>query len=141
MTVAELEAFRRERFPQAHRSGATLVDVSDGECWMTLLCDEEHLRPGGTVSGPTLMALSDQAMYLALLATIGPVALAVTTNLNINFLRRPQPGLLCAHAKLLKVGSRLAVGEVTMTRDEDGGVVSHATVTYSVPPTSAPASV
>jgi len=80
------------------------------------------------------MALADQAMYLALLGTIGPVALAVTTNLNINFLRRPQPGLLRAHAQLLKVGSRLAVGAVTMTRESDDAEVAHATVTYSIPP-------
>ena len=73
---------------------------------------ERHLRPGGTVSGPAMMALADLALYVAMLAQIGPVALAVTTNLAFNFLRKPEPRGLVAECRLLKLGRRLAVGEV-----------------------------
>ena len=94
----------------------------------------DHLRPGGTLSGPTLMGLADRATYLLVLAMIGPVALAVTTSLNINFLSKPQPRDLIADARLLKLGRRLAVAEVTLRSDGDETVVAHATVTYSIPP-------
>lgn len=94
----------------------------------------EHLRPGDTVSGPTLMALADVAMYAALLGEIGLVPLAVTTNLNINFLRRPAQRDVIAKATLLKVGKRLAVGEVMLFSDGDKEPVAHVTCTYSIPP-------
>ena len=91
------------------------------------------LRPGGTVSGPTLMTLADTGLYSAILATLGPVAMAVTTNLNINFLRKPEPGRLRAETRLLKLGKRLAVGEVTITCNGDPAPVAHVTGTYSIP--------
>ncbi len=96
--------------------------------------DKKHLRPGDTVSGPTLMALADVAMYAALLGEIGLVPLAVTTSLNINFLRRPAQRDVIGEAKLLKVGKRLAVGEVTLFSDGDPEPVAHVTCTYSIPP-------
>jgi uncharacterized protein (TIGR00369 family) len=80
------------------------------------------------------MTLADLAMYMAVLAMIGPVALAVTTNLNINFLRKPGQADVIAEARLLKLGKRLAVGEVTMYSEGDPEPVAHATVTYSIPP-------
>ncbi len=97
---------------------------------------KKHLRPGDTVSGPTLMALADVAMYAALLGEIGLVPLAVTTSLNINFLRKPAQQDVIGEAKLLKVGRRLAVGEVTLFSDGDAEPVAHVTCTYSIPPQS-----
>jgi uncharacterized protein (TIGR00369 family) len=92
------------------------------------------LRPGGTVSGPTLMALADFAMYVVLLSAIGPVGLAVTTNLNINFLRKGQPGRdVLAAARLLKLGKRLAVGEVNLLSGGSPDPIAHVTATYSIP--------
>ena len=92
------------------------------------------LRPGGTVSGPTLMALADFAMYVVLLSRIGPVGLAVTVNLNINFLRKGHPGQdVLAAARLLKLGKRLAVGEVTMLSGTSPDPIAHVTSTYSIP--------
>src|SRR3954454_15530090 len=95
---------------------------------------ETSLRPGGTISGPTMMGLTDFAMYVAILASIGPVPLAVTTNLNINFLRKPAPADLIAEARLVKLGKRLAVGEVSIRSDGEEDMVAHATSTYSIPP-------
>jgi len=95
---------------------------------------KKHLRPGDTVSGPTLMALADVAMYAALLGEIGLVPLAVTTSLNINFLRKPGQKDVHADAKLLKVGKRLAVGEVTLYSEGEIEPVAHVTCTYSIPP-------
>ena len=95
---------------------------------------KKHLRPGDTVSGPTLMALADVAMYAALLGEIGLVPLAVTTNLNINFLRKPAQKDVYGDAKLLKVGRHLAVGEVTLYSEGESEPVAHVTCTYSIPP-------
>ena len=97
--------------------------------------DASHLRPGGTVSGPTMMALADVAMYAALLSRIGLVPLAVTTNLNINFLRKPVAhAAIRARAKLLKVGRTMGVGEVFVYSEGMEEPVAHATLTYSIPP-------
>jgi len=94
------------------------------------------LRPGGTVSGPTLMELADAAMYAAILGQIGKVALAVTTNLNMSFYRKPEPGTLRAEARILKLGQRLVVGDVLLFSNDSTESVAHASVTYSVPPTT-----
>jgi len=94
----------------------------------------KSLRPGGTISGPTMMGLDDFAMYVAVLASVGPVPLAVTTNLNINFLRRPAQKDLIAECKLIKLGKRLAVGDVQIYSDGEDEMVAHATLTYSIPP-------
>jgi uncharacterized protein (TIGR00369 family) len=95
---------------------------------------EKSLRPGGTISGPTMMGLADFAMYVAVLASIGPVPLAVTTNLNINFLRKPAQKDLIAECNLIKLGKRLAVGDVQIYSEGEDEMVAHATSTYSVPP-------
>src|ERR1700727_625949 len=105
MSVAELEAFLRTEFPQAFSDGDIAIESADGEsCLLRQRYSDRMLRPGGTVSGPTLMALADFAMYVVLLSAIGPVGLAVTTNLNIYFLRKGQPGQgVIAAARLLKL--------------------------------------
>ena len=95
-----------------------------------------HLRPGGTISGPTIFALADVALYVAILAQIGEVELAVTTNLAINFLRKAGPGDLIGEARLLKLGKRLAVGEIAIFSSSAAEMVAHATGTYSIPPRS-----
>src|ERR1700744_4762963 len=114
MTVAELTVFLRKEFPQVFSNDDISIESADGlSCLLRQRYSERMLRPGATISGPTLMALADFAMYVVLLSAIGPVGLAVTTNLNINFLRKGQPGQdILAAAKLKKIGKRLAFGEV-----------------------------
>ena len=135
MSVAELVGFLRAEFPQAFGSGDIDIEHADGEaCLLRQRFSERMLRPGGTVSGPTLMALADIAMYVVILSAIGPVGLAVTTNLNINFLRKGQPGQdVLAAARLLKLGKRLAVGEVSLTSGTAPDPIAHVTATYSIP--------
>jgi uncharacterized protein (TIGR00369 family) len=135
MSVAELEQFLRVEFPQSFGSGDTIIERADGaSCLLRQRFNERMLRPGGTVSGPTLMALADCAMYVVLLSAIGPVGLAVTTNLNINFLRKGQAGQdVLADAKILKLGKRLAVGEVNLKSGTSPDPIAHVTATYSIP--------
>ena len=137
MSVAELEQFLRAEFPQSFGSGDTSIDKADGmSCVLRQRYGEHMLRPGGTVSGPTLMALADCAMYVVLLSAIGPVGLAVTTNLNINFLRKGEAGHdVLAEARILKLGKRLAVGEVTLLSAASDDPIAHVTATYSIPNT------
>lgn len=134
MTIVELNSFLDEHFPQADHYGE-VVSISEKKALMRMDITDAHLRPGGTVSGPTLMAMADLAMYVVILAQIGPVALAVTTNLNINFLRKPVAGkAVTAEANLLKLGKRLAVGEVSLFSEGEEDPVAHVTCTYSIPP-------
>ncbi len=137
MSVAELEEFLRIEFPQSFGSGDTTIESADGTtCLLRQRYSERMLRPGGTVSGPTLMALADCAMYVVLLSAIGPIGLAVTTNLNINFLRKGQAGQdILAEARLLKLGKRLAVGEVNLLSGTSPDPIAHVTATYSIPNT------
>jgi len=133
MTAEELEQFLYSHFPDTAHRAFKVERVEEMFAQVRMRYDRRHLRPGGTISGPSLMMLSDIAMYLALLGMIGPVALAVTTNLNINFLRKPEQSDVIAECRLLKLGKRLAVGEVTMYSEGDNAPVAHATVTYSIP--------
>jgi uncharacterized protein (TIGR00369 family) len=135
MTVAELEEFLDREFPQIHHGGRTYHLESVGPLTARLRMDyhERHVRPGGTISGPSMMALADLALYLTILAHIGPVALALTTNLSFNFLRKAEPRALMAECRLLKLGRRLAVGEVSIFSDGATDLVCHATGTYSIP--------
>ena len=135
MTVEEVERFLAAEFPQAFhpQSGLTIEKVWFGGCRVRQAYSEKFIRPGGTISGPTMMMLSDFALYVAVLAAIGPVALAVTINLNINFLRKPETRDLLAECRLLKLGKRLAVGEVTIRSDGVAEPVAHVTSTYSIP--------
>src|SRR5262249_50656583 len=134
MTVEELEAFYATFFQQRDRFRFKIEEVQDGGVRVRLLYHELYLRPGGTISGPALMALADSAMYSWVLAMIGRAPLAVRTNLNINFLRKPEPVDIIAKAELLKLGRRLAVGSVTMFSDGDDEPVAHARVPSSIPP-------
>lgn len=133
MQIEELSQFLKCEFPQLNDE-FEIVQIGNGYCILQFEADEKHLRPGGTVSGPALFALADVAAYAAILAHIGPVALAVTTNLNINFLRKPAPGLIQGNAKILKLGKRLAIVEISITARENDQLVAHAIATYSLPP-------
>ena len=139
MTVAEVEAFLDREFPQIHHGGRTYSVEAVGPLTARLRMDyhERHIRPGGTLSGPSMMALADLGLYVVILAHIGPVALAVTTNLSFKFLRKPQARALVADCRLLKLGKRLVVGEVALRSDGSANVVCHATGTYSIPSTPA----
>src|SRR5437762_4583762 len=136
MTVDELERFFLAEFPQVFHaeSGLAIEAVWERGCRVRQAFRQRSVRPGGTISGPTMMALADFAMYVAVLAAIGPVPLAVTTNLNINFLRRPAQRDLIAEARLIKLGKRLAVGDIQIYCDGEDEMVAHATSTYSIPP-------
>lgn len=133
MNIDDLRLFMKREFPQLDDS-FEIVSIDDGAATMHLHANDQHLRPGGTVSGPSLFALADVAAYAAILGHIGPVALAVTTNLNINFLRKATPGTVRAVARILKLGKRLAVLEISLTSDETNELIAHATATYSIPP-------
>jgi uncharacterized protein (TIGR00369 family) len=134
MSAQELENFLYSHFPEPKARPFRVERVAERFAQVRLVYDDRHLRPGGTISGPSLMTLADTAMFMVLLAEIGPVELAVTTNLNISFLRRPGQSDVIAEARLLKLGKRLAVGDVLMYSDGESEPVAHATVTYSVPP-------
>ena len=136
MTVEELERFFLAEFPQVFHaeSGLAIEAVWERGCRVRQAFRQRSVRPGGTISGPTMMALADFAMYVAVLAAIGPVPLAVTINLNINFLRKAAPRDLLAEARLLKLGKRLATGEVTICAQGETEPVAHVTSTYSIPP-------
>jgi uncharacterized protein (TIGR00369 family) len=133
MSAEALDLFLQSHFPHLEEPMVRVEEVNEMAARVRLFYHDRHLRPGQTISGPSLMALADTAMYVALLGMIGPVALAVTTNLNINFLRKPTPKDVLAECRLLKLGKRLAVGEVTMYSEGDPSPVAHATVTYSIP--------
>lgn len=137
MTVAELEVFLRAELPWMFSNGSLVIECADGKtCRLRQRYSEQMLRPGGTISGPTLMALADCAMYVVVLSAIGPVPLAVTTNLNINFLRKGVAGHdVIAQARLLKLGKRLAVGEVVLLSASSPDPIAHVTATYSIPNT------
>lgn len=134
MTEAELGAFLAREFPQVAEDFVVERLTAEGVV-VRLRVAERHLRPGGTVSGPNIFALADVAVYLALLARIGSVALAVTTNAGIDFLRKPEAGRdLIGEARLLKLGRVLAVGEVLVRSDGRAEPVARANLTYSIPP-------
>lgn len=133
MGAAALQDFLAEQFPQVAHD-YVVERVAPMEAEVRLKVGEHNLRPGGTVSGPAMFALADVSVYLAILAMIGPVALAVTTNCSIDFMRKPAAGVdLRAKARLLKLGRALAVGDVLMYSAAHEPV-TRATLTYSIPP-------
>jgi uncharacterized protein (TIGR00369 family) len=128
----EMEAFFSKEFPQA---SFAIESFDEGSVTIRRKVDAKDLRPGGTVSGPTMMDLADCAIYAAILREIGLVALAVTTSLNINFLRRPVADKdILGVCKILKLGKTLAIGEVTIYSEGDDRPVAHSVGTYSIPP-------
>jgi uncharacterized protein (TIGR00369 family) len=136
LTVAELERLLSDEFPQMFnpQGGYCIEVVWFGGCRIRKRFSERSLRPGGTISGTTMMALADFAPYVAILASIGWVPLAVTINLTINFLRKPPATDLFAEARLIKLGKRLAVADVGIRSEGEDELVAHATSTYSIPP-------
>jgi uncharacterized protein (TIGR00369 family) len=133
LTIPQIEEFLEEHFPAINRL-FTIEEIGDTHVRVRMGKSVVSLRPGGTISGPTLMTLADTAMYILVLAISGIEGHAVTTNLNINFLRKPKPVDVIGEVRLLKSGARLIVGDVTMYSDGEKTAVAHATVTYSIPP-------
>lgn len=134
MTREDLGQFIKEVFPQV-ANDFTVEDVAPMEITMRLNVGERHLRPGGTVSGPSMFGLADVAIYLAIMAMIGPKALAVTTNASFDFMRKPAAGVdLIAKCRLLKLGRVLAVGDVLLYSEGMAEPVARASMTYSIPP-------
>ncbi len=134
ITIEEFNALSIEKLPFAELMGFQVEDIGYGAARMRLPVGARHLRPGGTVAGPALMGLADATMYAVVLGMIGPVELAVTTNLTCNFLRRPSVADVVAEGRILKLGKRLAVGEVSLYSEGDPEPVAHVTATYSIPP-------
>lgn len=134
MNVAELTEFMAAEFPQV--APDFVIDrLEPMEIDLRLKVEGRHLRPGGTVSGPSMFSLADCAIYLAVLAMIGPQGLAVTTNGSIDFMRKPASGRdVVARCRLLKLGRVLAVGDVLMFSDGMDQPVARASMTYSIPP-------
>jgi len=134
MDIPALTQFLRDVFPQVCDDFGVEEITADGVV-IRLKVSEQHLRPGGTVSGPSMFALADVAVYLAVLSRIGPKALAVTTNCSIDFMRKPAAGVdLIAHCTLLKLGRVLAVGDALLFSEGMDQPVCRATLTYSIPP-------
>lgn len=138
MTAQEVNDFMRKVYPQlnAAHSAFVVTDVFAGGCTVRLNADERHLRPGGTVSGPSLFTLADIGGYVCVLTHAGPDALSVTINININFLRKAEAGPVDGHCRILKLGKRLMVFDIDIRAGRDQHTVAHATGTYSIPPNS-----
>jgi uncharacterized protein (TIGR00369 family) len=131
-TQAEISQFLQEAFPQ---SKCTVESIGEMRATVRHTVGNDELRPGGTVSGPVMMATADVALYVAILAQIGIVPLAVTTSLNINFLRKPAADKdIIGVCKLIKLGKTLAVGEVQLFSEGKPEMVAHVTGTYAIPP-------
>jgi uncharacterized protein (TIGR00369 family) len=134
MTAEAVAAFWDKHFPQIQKPrDVTIRSISPGEAVLRLAPTEQHLRPGGTVSGPTRVTLADVTAYAALLAHVGPEPMIVTANINMNFMRRSPLAPLLATCKILKLGRRLAVVEVRIHPEAGGELIAHATATYSIP--------
>lgn len=133
MTVEELQHLLDNAFP-GNRVPYVIEGITDSSVRMVLRVGETDGRPGGTVSGPTLMALADSAAWMVIIGQIGPVTLSVTTSFHIDFLRKPELVDIVAAGSLLKLGSRLAVAEVAMYSVGNEDIVAKAQVTYSIPP-------
>lgn len=134
LDAAEVNRLMEEVYPQlnADHLSYEALEVFPGGCTVRLNADERHLRPGGTVSGPTLFTLADIGGYVCVLSHAGPDALSVTTNISINFMRKAGAGPVLGHCRILKLGRNLMVFDIDIT--SDGQTVAHATGTYSVPP-------
>ena len=134
MSVAELEAFMASAFTQRAGGATTRVtEIGPGRALIELDPGPASLRPGNLVSGPTQMGLADHAAYAVILAHIGPVAMAVTSNLNYSFLRGVKMERVYAEARLLRLGRRLATVDVQLYQEDPERPVGQATVTYAIP--------
>ena len=133
MTREDLHDLMMREFPQMAEN-FDVTEVRDDGAVVRMFVTDAHLRPGGTVSGPTMFALADCAFYMATLAMIGPEALTVTTNCSIDFMRKPDPGDLIGEARILKLGKTLSVGDVLIHSVLNDKPVARASLTYSIPP-------
>lgn len=131
--IPEIRAYMEAEFPQI-RGRFELLDLAPGFLKARMAVTEADLRPGGTISGPSIFALVDCAFYMATLAVVGCEALAVTTSCAIDFMRKPAPGDLVAEARVLKLGRALSVGDVLVFSPGVDGPVARAGVTFSIPP-------
>lgn len=133
LDATALNAFLAREFPQVVPDHSVEAAAEAGVT-CRLAVGERHLRPGGTVSGPSMFGLADLAIYLALLARIGEVPLAVTVNASMDFLRKPEAGRdLLAEARLLKLGRTLAVAEALIFSEGADAPVARASMTYAIP--------
>jgi uncharacterized protein (TIGR00369 family) len=134
MSAAEVSAFWDEHFPQIQKArDITILSILPGGAVLRLTPSDRHLRPGNTVSGPTLVTLADVTAYAALLAHVGPDPMIVTANLSISFLRRASLEPLLAKCRILRLGRRLAVVEVGIKAEKSDTLIAQATGTYSIP--------
>ena len=136
MTANEVNGLLKTAYPQLNdqHDFYQAVDVFPGGCTVRLNADERHLRPGGTVSGPSLFTLADIGGYVCVLSHAGPDALSVTTSLNINFMRKAEAGPIDGHCRILKLGKSLMVFDIDIVAGPERQTVAHATGTYSIPP-------
>ena len=132
MSKVDLENFLEKEFPQVS-SNFTILNTKPNSLSMLMHISDKHLRPGGTVSGPTMFLLADVSFYLATLSIIGPKSLTVTTNCSINFLRKPNISDLISETRVLKIGKTLSVGDVLIYSKGIKEPVAHASLTYSIP--------
>ena len=132
MSKRELELFMKKEFSQVSKN-FKILDLDLGSISMKMNVLYEHLRPGDTISGPTMFLLADISFYLATLSLIGPKSLTVTTNCSINFLRKPNKHDLTSKARILKIGKTLSVGDVLIYSLDKTKPVAHASLTYSIP--------
>ena len=132
MKKNDLETFLKVEFPQV-RKNFKILETKPNYLSMLMHISNEHLRPGGTVSGPTMFLLADVSFYLATLSMVGPKSLTVTTNCSINFLRKPAVSDLISEARVLKIGKTLSVGDVLIYSKDFEDPVAHATLTYAIP--------
>lgn len=130
----ELDRILNTDAPFSAHYGFVVEDYDAGTARVRLPYDDKHIRPGGTISGPTMFALADFSMYIAVMGAIGPKALAVTTNMSIDFLRKPAEADLICEVRLIKLGKRLAVGQIEIRAEGDADMCAHVTGTYSIPP-------
>lgn len=132
MSKVDLENFLEKEFPQVSNN-FKILNTKPNSLSMLMHISDEHLRPGGTVSGPTMFLLADVSFYLATLSMIGPKSLTVTTNCSINFLRKPNISDLISETRVLKIGKTLSVGDVLIYSKGIKEPVAHASLTYSIP--------
>lgn len=135
LTIDQVNDFLEREFPQLTAGGKIfdVINVAPGTATLRFTPNDSHLRPGGTISGPSLFALADVAAYVAIIAHIGPSIGTVTANLSISFLHRPEPVPVDGIVRILKIGRKLAFLEIAIERCDNREMVAHATATYSIP--------
>lgn len=136
MSAATINEYLNKVFPELNNGHQDYeaLEIFPGGCTVRLNAGARHIRPGGTVSGPALFTLADIGGYVCVLSHAGPDALSVTTNLNINFMRKAEPGPIDGKCRILKLGKSLMVYDIEIVAGADKHVVAHATGTYSIPP-------